>query len=259
MSDVPVTPPPSTEPVAGTMTPTIVQRAGKIATWTRIVGVSSFTGGALILIGGIFLAGTAHATGKARAILLGVAMLYLIMAAIAITIGVILLRFGEQMKIASKQRRGVPLAAGLGYETAYWRIAGILTLLTFAASLINSAVPAIRGGIMHSQGKRTVRDIETIGAALESYAAKHHQYPSSTSIDQLAVVLAPKYTKRLPLRDGWDRPFDYTPLPKNSIVVSYRLTSAGADGTYDTSDESKTDYIHSDGHWVSKPGAKPKP
>jgi uncharacterized protein len=78
--------------------------------------------------------------------------------------------------------------------------------------------------------RRTMSDIRSVGAALESYAIDHEEKFPSGDYSALEAVLAPNYLKSVPAKDMWDHAYAY--------VVSddgkhYRIVSSGADGIFE--------------------------
>ena len=81
--------------------------------------------------------------------------------------------------------------------------------------------------------KATVRDIRTVGAAIEMFAVDHNVYPGPTqglvkTRSYLRPILEPTYLRNLPIADGWGQPFWYS-----SNGVDYTLISYSKDGNPD--------------------------
>jgi type II secretory pathway pseudopilin PulG len=93
------------------------------------------------------------------------------------------------------------------------------------------AVPNFVTAVERGKQKRTMADVKSIAAATEAYAVDYNTYPHASSMDDLAAVLAPTYAKILPMRDGWDRPFDV-----GTKSESYVIRSRGKDGVPDEED-----------------------
>jgi hypothetical protein len=111
--------------------------------------------------------------------------------------------------------------------------------------------------------QQTVRDMRTIGEALEEYAHRKHQYPRVFNIDDLAVALR----QDIPKEDGWGIAFRYTPICSRASCTEYRLASAGSDrrftirprevsegATYEVQ-RTDIDIIHANGHFILLPDA----
>jgi len=78
--------------------------------------------------------------------------------------------------------------------------------------------------------KATVRDIRTLGTAIEMFAVDNCTYPGlipgQVSVESfLKAILQPTYIRNLPTVDGWGRQFLYT-----SSGADYTLVSHGKDG-----------------------------
>jgi type II secretory pathway pseudopilin PulG len=120
------------------------------------------------------------------------------------------------------------------------------------------AVPNLLNAIQRGKQKRTMGDIRTVATAAESYAIDYNAYPAAETIDELAAVLQPTYTKVLPTRDGWNRPLDVA-MRRDGYVVR----SGGRDGAYDPADpwgyaegsttNFKDDIVFSSGRFVRWP------
>ena len=75
---------------------------------------------------------------------------------------------------------------------------------------------------------RTLRDLRTIGTAVESYSIDADVYPIVASVEDLRPLLAPTYVTTFPMRDGWGHPFRF-----NSNGQEYTTTSSGPDATWE--------------------------
>ena len=106
-------------------------------------------------------------------------------------------------------------------------------------------VPGIIGPAQRSKQKRTQSDLRTISTLVESYAIDHNNtYPDVNTIDELARILVPEYTKELPLKDGWKNEFRYftwKEKPDSPGTDSFIVASPGDDGKWEKND--LRDYI----------------
>lgn len=83
------------------------------------------------------------------------------------------------------------------------------------------------------KSKATVRDIRTLGAAIEMFAVDKNTYPGPTEGpvevgSYLKGILEPTHVRNLPSTDGWGQPFWYS-----SGGIDYTLISYGKDGITD--------------------------
>lgn len=109
--------------------------------------------------------------------------------------------------------------------------------------------------------RQTVRDMSTIGEALERYAQRKHQYPRVFNMDDLAAQLQ----QDIPREDGWGVPFRYTAICNWGSCIEYRLASAGSDRRFTIRPRSVSegvtyevqrmdmDIIHANGHFLVLP------
>jgi hypothetical protein len=101
-----------------------------------------------------------------------------------------------------------------------------------------------------------MRDMNSLGIAIEAYARDHGAYPVVASVENLRALLEPRYAARLETRDAWGTAFRYSADAKGA---SYLLVSAGSDRAFDESSwndpvvstDSKTDAVFSR-HFVRK-------
>ena len=73
--------------------------------------------------------------------------------------------------------------------------------------------------------KQTAADIRTLATALEAFAVDNNRYPVVPNVAGLEALISPTYIRKMPEKDAWDRPLEYT-----SDGRHYRITSGGADG-----------------------------
>ena len=77
--------------------------------------------------------------------------------------------------------------------------------------------------------QRTMGDMRSIATASEAYAIDNDMYPEANDLDDLDGLLSPIYIRELPRADAWGR--DYRYLVSDDLT-SYRIVSAGPDGTF---------------------------
>ena len=78
---------------------------------------------------------------------------------------------------------------------------------------------------------KTIADMRTMAAAVESYALDHRRYPPTSDFSQLVGLLVSKYLlPDGPILDGWGAPYKYLATPDG---CHYRILSAGADGVFE--------------------------
>jgi general secretion pathway protein G len=119
--------------------------------------------------------------------------------------------------------------------------AGGLMLLAIVAIIAAIAIPNFLNAVDRGKQKRTMADVRSIGAALESYSVDQRAYPVAASVDDLREPLVPKYIKSLPEKDGWGRP-----LQVASTAEGYQLVSFGKDGVPQGCDGGSTSAFSAD-------------
>ena len=143
-----------------------------------------------------------------------------------------------------KPTNGAPLpAAGAkGTNTALivvLVVVGLLVVVAFIGIVAAIAIPNFLTAKQRAEQKRTMADIRSLGAALESYASDNNQeYPKGAAPVDLRDALVPKYIASVPSVDGWGHGFQYVCLkdatsPQSDKCVGYVIGSAGRDGRFE--------------------------
>ena len=130
--------------------------------------------------------------------------------------------------------RPAPAAAGGGTNTALiviFAVVGALVLVAIIGILAAIAVPNLLTAKQRAMQKRTMADIRMIATAAEAYATDNNGvYPETLA------VLAPKYIKVVPTRDGWGHQFEYECLTdETGKCTGYVILSGGKNGHPDDS------------------------
>jgi hypothetical protein len=73
-------------------------------------------------------------------------------------------------------------------------------------------------------------DMRSVATAIEAYAKVKKTYPAVNSIEALVPLIQPDFIWKAPAADAWGNAYTYLPSADGQ---SYRLISAGADGTTD--------------------------
>jgi hypothetical protein len=102
----------------------------------------------------------------------------------------------------------------------------------------------------------TLRDVNSLGIAVEAYWQDHREYPRVTTAAELVKLLAPTYAAHLESQDAWGTDIKYLPSPDHQ---DYRLVSAGSDRRFEEATwsvagvftDSKQDALFSD-HFLRK-------
>lgn len=130
--------------------------------------------------------------------------------------------------------RAIPAGTTGGGNNAIAIIIGVVVGGFLVIALIGIfsaiAIPNLLTAMNRSKQKRTMADLLSVAAAIESYATDHNAYPKVSSFSELRPLLAPKYIKVLPARDGWNGELRYECAKEtNGTCSGYAIGSAGKD------------------------------
>lgn len=103
-----------------------------------------------------------------------------------------------------------------------------VTLLCALSLILLSARPLLADE-NENRARATLQRMESVATAVAAYMTDHNEAPNVTSVEALVPLLAPKYMREVPLRDGWETPLRYVRLG----AQSFRIVSAGADRKFD--------------------------
>ena len=109
----------------------------------------------------------------------------------------------------------------------------LLIVVAIIGILAAIAIPNLLTAMQRTRQKRTMADMRTIATAWESratdvgtYNAAGITWPASpVSVASLTTMLAPTYTKKIPLYDGWNVSF----MVSDNDPRAYSIKSYGAD------------------------------
>ena len=144
----------------------------------------------------------------------------------------------------------------------------VLAIIGILAAI---AIPNLLTAISKAKQKRTLLDIKTIAVAWEARATDMNRYNAAGGIDgvsiplgisSLATALEPTYSRNIPKRDGWGKPFICyidTDWGASAPASRYVIVSGGSDGIIsDTTTPGPfhsfdCDIIYSNGQFISYP------
>ena len=147
----------------------------------------------------------------------------------------------------------------------------LLMVVAIVGILAAIAIPNLLTAIAKAKQKRTLLDMKTIAIAWEARATDVNRYNAAGGIEGVSVPLAmstlagaltPTYSKDLPRRDGWGKPFTCLidqDWGGSSPASRYVIISGGADGSISSgiSEGAFTsfdcDIIYSNGSFLSYP------
>ena len=115
----------------------------------------------------------------------------------------------------------------------------LLIVVAIIGILAAIAIPNLLTAMQRTRQKRTMADMRSIATAWESratdvgvYNAAGVSWPATTvSASSITGMLAPTYTKKLPLYDGWSVEFRVS----DNVSNAYAIKSFGADRVEESS------------------------
>ncbi len=233
MTDAPETP-------RDLVTPGMIDALKATKPWVRFLAILGFVLAGLMVLASLAMGafGIYQVTEERLEawVLVGMAALYAVMGVVYIFPSRFLYRYASAIaEAADANVKAAAIERALREQKSFWKFAGILTLvmllLYIPAILIAIALPNVLSATQRSKQVRSMADLRTIATAVEAYATDHNAYPSVRTIDELAPLLEPTYTKSLPRVDGWEKAFFYEPIQCAPACAGYRLASAGKNGT----------------------------
>ena len=144
----------------------------------------------------------------------------------------------------------------------------VLAIIGILAAI---AIPNLLTAISKAKQKRTLLDIKTIAIAWEARATDVNRYNAAGGIDgvsmplgisSLAGALEPTYSKSIPKRDGWGKPFVCfidADWGATAPASRYVIVSGGSDGIISPAQTAgpfsnfDCDIIYSNGQFISYP------
>jgi hypothetical protein len=132
------------------LAPETAKAAQSVHNWTRFAALMTGTLGAVMLAGTLFLAGSLGSKFPAqRGLIAGIGTVYATVALAMLCFSFLLVRYGQKLELAAKQRDLGPLVDAVPYETGAWAIvAGYVAvwLVMLLLSLSPAARPYRPGG-----------------------------------------------------------------------------------------------------------------
>jgi hypothetical protein len=111
-------------------------------------------------------------------------------------------------------------------------IPAVVALLIVGCTLWASTGSAEYAPTDAERARWTMSDMRSLATAIEAYATSHKAYPAAATFAEVVALIQPNYMKKAPANDAWGHAFVYVVGPNGE---SYRLVSAGSDGTTDPS------------------------
>lgn len=105
----------------------------------------------------------------------------------------------------------------------------LLVVVAIIGIIAAAAVTSLVNAVQRGRQSRTMADMRTAALAIEAYETDLSTFPqASGTLEDIAEYLQPTYIQKVPLHDGWNRPFLFEGTSK-----SYTLLSYGGNGVAD--------------------------
>jgi general secretion pathway protein G len=101
----------------------------------------------------------------------------------------------------------------------------LLIVVAVVGIIAAIAVPNLLNALDRAKQKRTMADLNSVAAAVESYSVDNTIYPTAADMAALRASIEPVFMKDAPSIDGWGNTFIVT-----SASVGYTIGSGGRDG-----------------------------
>ena len=106
----------------------------------------------------------------------------------------------------------------------------LLIVVAIIGIIAAIAIPNLLNAIQRGRQKRTMADMRSVGTAVEAYAVDNNAYPAGGSaVTAIASKVEPKFIKKLPTTDAWQRAFDYVSSP-STAPQEYTIEAYGKNG-----------------------------
>ncbi len=146
----------------------------------------------------------------------------------------------------------------------------LLIVVAIIGIIVAIAIPNLLNAIQRAKQRRTMGDMRSTATAVEAYAVDLNRYPPAAGQYDLPIAIgsatmsivknyiSPTYIKSVPLADGWNSWFIYTPTAN---LDAYVLASFGKDGASQTTGTSglgpttdfNADIVYSNGSFLQWP------
>lgn len=237
----PSVPPAPPQPPRDLVTAAMIESLRQTKPWVRFLSILGFIASALMVLIAIVIVivgvvASQQAKAGEGALLIGMGLLYLVLAVLYIFPSRFLFRYAGAIDeaLASRYKSGA-VERALQHQKSFWKFVGIMTLVMMVVYvpgvLAAIAIPNLLTAMQRSKQKRSMADMRTIATAVELYATDHDAYPRADNIIRLAPLLEPKYVERMPRVDGWGNPFLYEPARCDAgTCTGFYLASGGKNG-----------------------------
>ena len=140
----------------------VVSQLVRTKPWVRLFSVLTFIGAGFLLLAAVAMlafGGIAASTGMYRvggsegAMMGGIALLYLVMAALYIYPGIKLWKYASRIATLAATRTELDLEGALNEQRAFWKFAGIAVIVIFGLYLVGIFAVTVGGVIAGSQMK----------------------------------------------------------------------------------------------------------
>lgn len=141
-----------------------------------------------------------------------------------------------------KPASGAPVPTGGGGSQAAIAavvVASVLVVVAIIGIIAAIAIPNLLNAINRGRQKRTMADMRSVAVVVEGYAVDNGHYPAAATLEELALLVQPKYTTSLRKVDAWQHTLRYACWQSGQGTNgcdTYRLVSAGQDGSFEQPD-----------------------
>jgi len=142
---------------SGEISAGILEKLGKTRPWVLLIGILLLIGAAFAVVAaiGIAVVGTWGGGEGGFPAAMGIAMGvgYLIGAILNLFLGIYLLKYSGAIKRSGSSGSSADVEEAIGYQHAFWRLSGILALLSIAFVVVMFVVGIVGGisGVMMTQ------------------------------------------------------------------------------------------------------------
>ena len=102
----------------------------------------------------------------------------------------------------------------------------LLIVVAIIGIIAAIAIPNFLSAADRGKQKRTMADMRSVSAAIESYSVDQGAYPAAADMRELAEILSPAHIMSCPQVDGWGNALGF----ERSSTGGYLLRSRGKDG-----------------------------
>jgi len=115
---------------------TTVQLLAKTRTWVRLLGILTYLGAALALLGGLLALVTTVRMGTGIGVALVALLAYILVAALVAGFGALLNRYASRITVLQTTRQLQALDQALDAQRLLWKVVGILVMIGITINVL---------------------------------------------------------------------------------------------------------------------------